>query len=187
MALSKPIYNLLGIYFQNLHYNPVRTRAITSCLSHVFGNLTSQYLSGKRPFNEECLMAFGLFGLFLGGPINYLLEWGLDAVFTSDSTLFYLKQFLAERLLFTPIYTAFSIYLIYRLQGETHNNSFGKLLFRFGIILQANWKWLTLIQFINYKMIPPMFRDLVAFTVSFFWCIYLSRKLCSSKKKGPQK
>jgi hypothetical protein len=39
MSLSKPIYNFLGFYFQQLHTNPIRTKSITRLVITYTANL----------------------------------------------------------------------------------------------------------------------------------------------------
>uniref|UniRef100_A0A182YPM1 Uncharacterized protein n=1 Tax=Anopheles stephensi TaxID=30069 RepID=A0A182YPM1_ANOST len=47
MSLSRPLYNLLGSYLEQLFEHPLRTKALTSCVIASSANLVSTVQAGK--------------------------------------------------------------------------------------------------------------------------------------------
>ncbi|PSN50233.1 hypothetical protein C0J52_02388 [Blattella germanica] len=116
MALSKPVYNFLGFYFQQLHTNPVKTKSITSCVIATLGNLTSQYLSGAKVINQDSLIAYGLFGLLFGGSLPHYFYRALDRYIDDEAAFTPLKHLLLERLIFMPLFQVIALYVLSRLE-----------------------------------------------------------------------
>lgn len=98
------------------------------------------------------------FRLFFGGTIPHIFYQILDRFITGDATPDAIKKLLIERLFYVPLFQAFVIYMIARLEGKTHNQTIVQLEASYWPILQANWKYLTLIQFLNLAYVPPVVR-----------------------------
>lgn len=73
MALTKPVYNFLGFYFENLHSHPLLTKSITSAILSAGANYISQRLSSSSTDEVDLnsLAAYGLFGLVFGGTVPH--------------------------------------------------------------------------------------------------------------------
>ncbi|KAF3425242.1 hypothetical protein E2986_02352 [Frieseomelitta varia] len=110
MALSKPtnfIFQLTAAYFQSLYTNPLKTKAITSCVIAAFGNFISQKISGAKHFNEDSFLAFALFGLFFGGPLPHYFYTYIHPFVRNPLLLL-----LIERCLYTPCYQGLTLYML---------------------------------------------------------------------------
>ncbi|XP_041768745.1 PXMP2/4 family protein 3 [Anopheles merus] len=175
MSLSRPIYNLLGSYLEQLFEHPLRTKAITSCVIASSANLVSQKLGGAKQVNTDSVMAYGLFGLIFTGPLSHFFYSWLDRI-THDTRFKKLLMLLGERALFAPVITALSLYFISRFEYKTHDEALGNLFTQYRSILRGNWKYLTLPVFINFNYIPPMLRVLFANIIGFCWMVFLSTK-----------
>ncbi|KDR20079.1 Peroxisomal membrane protein 2 [Zootermopsis nevadensis] len=116
MSLSKPVFNFLGFYFEQLHTNPVKTKSITSCVIATLGNLTSQYLSGVKVINQDSLIAYGMFGLLFGGSVPHYFYRALDHYISDDVALAPVKQLILERLIFMPLFQILALYMLARLE-----------------------------------------------------------------------
>ncbi|XP_012223835.1 peroxisomal membrane protein 2 [Linepithema humile] len=181
MSLSKPstiIYGLLGAYFQRLYTNPLKTKAITSCVIAALGNLVSQKLSGARHLNEDSILAFALFGLFFGGPVPHYFYTYIHLLVRHP-----LGILLIERLIYTPCFQALALYMLAIFEGKSHRIACNQMQKLYLPMLMANLKYLTLLQFINIKYIPPMLRVLVVNLVGFIWVIYLANKRAKASKE----
>uniref|UniRef100_A0A1B6CYY8 Peroxisomal membrane protein 2 n=1 Tax=Clastoptera arizonana TaxID=38151 RepID=A0A1B6CYY8_9HEMI len=179
MSLSKPssiLYKSLEVYYNSLFNNPIRTKAICSLMIAVFGNLTSQYITGAKTLNQDSLISFGLFGFLFGGPLPHFFYEILERIIPFEANCPAVKQLFLERFLFTPLFQFFSLYMLARFEGKSHDQSMSQLLRLYLPVLKANWKWLTIFQFINFAFVPPIMRDLVNNIISFFWIIFLTRK-----------
>ncbi|XP_049859980.1 peroxisomal membrane protein 2 isoform X2 [Schistocerca gregaria] len=184
MALSKPIYSLMEKYFEQLYTHPIRTKSINSCVIAVLGNLAFQYLSGNKVLNQDSLIAYGLYGLLFGGTIPHFFYKGLDGFIPYGTSHRSLKQLAVERFIFMPLYQAFSLYMLARLEGKSHNEAIGQLLRIYGPTVRANWIWLTVVQYLNLRLVPPMLRVLFANLIGFFWIIYLAKRRQARERKG---
>ncbi|KAF9824091.1 hypothetical protein SFRURICE_002212 [Spodoptera frugiperda] len=183
MALSKPIMNLLSSYLQNLYLHPIKTKAITSCVVGSVGSLASQLVAGEK-IKVDSVAAFALYGLFFGGTIPHYLYEITERLFPEEVVAFPLvKKLLFERLLFAPFIQAFSLYTLARLEGKTHNSATKQLFALYWPILEANWKWLTLFQVINFAFIPPMLRVLFMNLVGLGWAMFLATKRRQQQQK----
>ncbi|XP_067011073.1 peroxisomal membrane protein 2 [Anabrus simplex] len=176
MSLSKYVYQMLGSYMEQLHYHPIRTKSISSCVIALSGNVVSQYMSGAKVLNQDSLIAFGLFGLIFGGTVPHFFYQLLDRVLTEETSNLYMKQLLIERLIYTPLFQALALYMLARLEGRSQKESKQQLLRLYWPVLKANWIWLTVLQYLNLRVVPPMLRVLVVNLIGFFWCIFLANK-----------
>ncbi|XP_035786002.1 peroxisomal membrane protein 2-like [Anopheles albimanus] len=175
MSLSRPIFNLLGSYLEQLFEHPLRTKAITSCVIASSANLASQKLAGAKQLNTDSVLAYGLFGLIFTGPLSHFFYGWLDRV-TNDVRFKKLLMLFGERLLFAPTITALSLYFISRFEYKSHDEAIINLVTLFRSVLRGNWKFLTLPVFINFNYVPPMLRVLFANIIGFCWIIFLSAK-----------
>lgn len=175
MVLSKPLYSLLGAYFEQLFNHPVRTKSVTSCVIAASANICSQKIAGAKRLNSDSVLAYGLFGLIFTGPLSHLFYQWLDRV-TQDRRFRGLLMLLGERALFAPAITALSLYFITRFEGKDHDEGVTNLTDLYKMILVNNWKFLTLPVLINLRFVPPMLRVLVANLIGFCWIVFLSAK-----------
>ncbi|XP_033224964.1 peroxisomal membrane protein 2 [Belonocnema kinseyi] len=174
MALSKPrdiIFELVGAYFNRLYTSPVRTKAVTSCVFATLGNLISQKLSGAKYLNQDSLVAFALFGLLIGGPVPHYFYMYAQRYLKHPMGLL-----LVERLLYTPGFLALALYMLARFEGKSHEASRDQLKKLYWPTLTANLKYLTLLQYINIRFVPPVLRVLFVNMVGLFWSVYLANQ-----------
>ncbi|XP_015115070.1 PXMP2/4 family protein 3 isoform X2 [Diachasma alloeum] len=144
------------------------------------GNYASQRILGVKEINHDSLLAFGLFGLLFGGPVPHFFYKYIYFV-----TRHPLGILLAERLIYAPLFQGFALYMLARLEGKSHEDSYKNMEKLYLPILLANYKYLTLLQFINIRYVPPMLRVLVVNFIGFAWAIYLAnaRAKASTKRR----
>ncbi|KRT84855.1 hypothetical protein AMK59_380 [Oryctes borbonicus] len=176
MIFSKPLYNFLGFYFEQLFNHPLRTKAITSCIIATLGNLASQYLEGRKEIDHNSLYAYGVFGLFFGGTLPHYFYRLVERIVPEEARFAVIKKILLERLIYTPLFQAFALYTLARLEGKNHNAAVNQLIVLYIPMLLAVWKYLTIVQLINFALVPPMMRVLILNVIGFFWIIYLAKK-----------
>lgn len=66
------------------------------------------------------------------------------------------KKLILERLIYTPLFQAFALYTLARLEGKNHNGALNQLLILYIPMLLAGWKYLTVVQIVNFTVVPPM-------------------------------
>ncbi|KAK5644606.1 hypothetical protein RI129_005906 [Pyrocoelia pectoralis] len=184
MILSKPIYDFLGFYFEQLYYHPVKTKAISCCAVAAAGNLASQYISGNKAFSQDSFLAYTVYGLLFGGTIPHYFYGFLENTIPERASLGVLKKLLIERLIFSPIYHAFTLYMIARLEKKTHRQAMKQLEHLYWPVLSSSWKYLSLIQFLNFQFVPPLLRVLIVNLIGFFWTIYIANKRRQAEEKS---
>ncbi|XP_014474062.1 PREDICTED: peroxisomal membrane protein 2 [Dinoponera quadriceps] len=174
MALSKPtdfIYRFVGAYLERLYSNPLRTKAVTSCILASLANVLSQKLSGAKQINKDNVIAFALFGLFIGGPVPHYFYTYIN-LFVKNP----LGLFLVERFIFMPCFQALALYTLALFEGKSHKEACKQMERMYLPTVMSNLRYLTLLQFLNIRYISPMLRVLVANCIAFLWSIYLANK-----------
>ncbi|KAJ9595985.1 hypothetical protein L9F63_012806, partial [Diploptera punctata] len=146
------------------------------CVIATLGNLTSQYLAGVKVINQDSLIAYGLFGLLFGGSLPHYFYRVLDQYIPDDIAFASFKHLALERLVFMPLFQVLALYMLSRLEGKSQQQAIKHLSTMYWPIVKANWKWLSLLQYINFTFIPPMLRVLVSNLIGFFWVVYMAKK-----------
>ncbi|EFA09673.1 peroxisomal membrane protein 2 [Tribolium castaneum] len=183
MVLSKPLFNALGFYFEQLFNHPIRTKAITCCVIATAGNYASQCISGNKVLNQHSLLAYGIFGLLFGGTIpHYFYAW-LERVVPEEAAFPIAKKLFLERLIYSPLYQAFTLYVLARLEGKSHEGALDQLQSLYWSVLSSSWKYLTVIHLLNLSVVPPMLRVFIINLVGFFWTIYIANKRRQQAKR----
>lgn len=75
-----------------------------------------------------------------------------------DASLIVLKKLFCERLIYSPLYQAFTLYTIARLEGKDHKTALRQLKSLYWTVLTTSWKYLTVIQLLNLSVVPPIVR-----------------------------
>ena len=92
---------------QSLEKKPTRTKACTSFVGFIIGDILAQQISGT-PFNPLRCLRLGAYGLFLDGPIGHQWYRLLDAtVFPKDpqGTKAVLTKTALDQLVWAPVMT----------------------------------------------------------------------------------
>lgn len=121
--------------------------------------------------------------LFAGTFSHYFYLW-LEGAIPRTSGFYLIKRLLIERLIFSPLNIAFTLYIVARLEGKNHETSMKQLEALYWTVLKSSWKYITIIQYINFAYVPPILRVLVINLVGFFWTIYLSNKRRQQQKRA---
>ncbi|XP_055843670.1 peroxisomal membrane protein 2 [Episyrphus balteatus] len=188
MALSKPIYTILGAYLEQLFNHPIRTKSITSAVLATSANYTSQRIAGNKTISQKALLAYGSFGLLFGGTVPHFFYQMVEKIFPHKMPLRKILVFLAERLIFAPFYQALSLYFLSRFEGNTHEHAVQNLTKLYEKLLKTNWIYLSIPVFLNMNYVPPIIRTLTFNMISFVWVIYLAgvRRRFELKKKSDE-
>lgn len=80
----------------------------------------------------------------------------LDKCISEEAAYSVVKRLFIERLIYAPLFQAFVIYMIARFEGKSHDQTIKQVEKTYWPILEANWKYLTLIQLINLSVVPPV-------------------------------
>ncbi|EDV95901.1 peroxisomal membrane protein 2 [Drosophila grimshawi] len=176
MALSKPIYSLVGTYLEQLFNHPVRTKSITACFLATSANVTSQRMAGAKKLNQHSVFAYALFGLLFGGSVPHYFYQTVERLISHKLKFRKFLIFLAERLVHAPIYQLLSLYSLSLFEGNSHDTAVKNVEKLFWPVLKANWRYLSIFVYLNIAYVPVMFRPLTMGIIAFIWVVYVARK-----------
>lgn len=186
MSLSKPIYNLAGFYFESLYNRPVLTKSCTAAVLGLAANYVSQRLDANTTeIDTNALAAYGLFGFLFGGSVPHYF-YGFVERLTREWKNRRYWQFVLQRLIFTPAFTALNLYCLALFEYASRKAATKNLMLMYKKVLLANWKYLSLPIFLNFKYVPPMMRVLMTNIIGVFWIIYLANKRRMAKRKADE-
>lgn len=186
MALSKPIYNLLGTYFEQLFNHPIRTKSITSCVLATSANYASQKIAGNEEIDQDSLLAYGLFGLLFGGAVPHYFYAIVERFLKRNVRFRQFIFFLIERSIYAPFFQTLSLYFLSRFEGSSNYQAVENLRRLYWPLLKANWKYLSIPVFINIYFVPPLLRVLTSNLIGFIWVIFMAnrRRAAASRQQA---
>lgn len=95
------------------------------------------------------------FSLLFGGTVPHFFYGWLERAISDDASFAVVKKLLIERLIYSPLYTAFTLYMISRLEGKDHKTALKDVEGLYWVILTSSWKYLTILQLLNLSIVPP--------------------------------
>uniref|UniRef100_D3TP31 Peroxisomal membrane protein MpV17 n=1 Tax=Glossina morsitans morsitans TaxID=37546 RepID=D3TP31_GLOMM len=176
MSLSKPLYSLFGVYFEQLFSHPIRTKSITNSVLAASANYASQRIDGQKVVNQQSVVAYALFGLLFGGSVPHYFYQAIERLFRRDFKYRKFVQFISERLVYTPIYQALSLYILSLFESNSHDIALKSAEKLYWPLLKANWQYCTFFVWLNVYHVPPMLREFFTTIVAFIWMTYIARK-----------
>ncbi|XP_050304468.1 peroxisomal membrane protein 2 isoform X2 [Anthonomus grandis grandis] len=160
------------MYYDFIYDLPI----IKCCVVALAGNYASQRISGVKLIDIHSLAAYGVYGLLFGGTIPHFFYSFLEYAVPDGASFPVARKLILERLVYSPLYQAFALYMIARLEGKDHKTAVEQLRGLYWTVLTTSWKYLTVLQLLNVSIVPPMLRVLVVNLIGFFWIIYLANQ-----------
>jgi protein Mpv17 len=154
----------------------VLTKACTSGLGFMIGDLLAQKLTGSTPFNVLRCLRLGTYGLTLDGPVGHLWYKLLDKTVYPDepqANKTVLIKTAADQLIWAPVMTCVFFAVLKTLEGhpELIMQTIQDKLVR---TVVANYVLWPAAHYINFKYVPGEQRILYNNCVSVAWTLYLS-------------
>jgi len=134
----------------------------------------SQAASG-RGISLKVSQSFLLYGTFVSGPTIHYFYRALEAIFPGKGFSTSLLKVLTDRVIFNPAFIVLTLYVLGRLQGETHTDTTQFIRNNYVATVLVNWKIWTVPQIINFNFVPVEFRVLFGNLVALIWNYYLAR------------
>ncbi|MCO5578102.1 hypothetical protein L7F22_031940 [Adiantum nelumboides] len=163
-----------GEYLLLLNKHPVTTKAITSALLTLFGDLVCQLMIEKsETINLTRLGIFTVLGLVLVGPTLHFWYLTLSKLLPGPGTTRAVARLILDQFLFSPIFIGIFISALMTLEGHSYD-IVPKLKQDWFTVVLANWKIWIPFQFLNFLFVPQQLQVLAANVIALAWNTYLS-------------
>ena len=183
---------ILRAYRSALVTSPLKTKALTSCVISLLGELLGAYIKRRKFFLEykyanpahaprlidiKRFAIFGFYGLAITGPLFHWWYGFLEKI-TREGNITGAKGIMAkvvlDRVVLTPPFLLFTLAYIQGLLTLQPRETVVNVKKSYGSALLANWRWWTVAQLINFNYVPVEGRVLFGNFVALFWNTYLS-------------
>lgn len=163
-------------YCRSLEAHPLTTKACTSLVGFMLGDLLAQHMSHPGATDILRVLRLGAYGLLIDGPVGALwydlLEKVVDPEQPTGTRAVLIKTAL-DQLVYATIMTAVYFALIRTWEGHPET-IIATLQAKFWPTLAANYAIWPLAHIINFKFVPSQFRILYNNVVCVAWLTYLS-------------
>ncbi|KAM1094200.1 hypothetical protein FF1_009237 [Malus domestica] len=169
-------WSFLSWYLDLLAKYPVATKALTSALLTLIGDMVCQlvidkalYLDLKRTF------LFTLMGLVLVGPTLHFWYLYLSKLVTTPGGSGAFLRLVLDQFLFAPIFIGVFLSTLMMLEGKP-SQVVPKLQQEWFSAVLVNWQLWIPFQFLNFRFVPQQFQVLTANFIALTWNVILSFK-----------
>jgi len=159
--------------------NPLPTKAATSALLSVAGDLAAQTAGEGKALSQvdaARTARFGALGAFLVGPALHFWYGTLARALPAQTTGAALARLAADQLAFAPIFLSTFIASLGLLEGAPAAECVSRVKSGIRPTLLANWCLWVPANFLNFRLVPPPLQVGFANVVALGWNTYLSLK-----------
>jgi hypothetical protein len=181
--MTAHIKTIWQFYLHYLDQHPIKTKAISSAVTNVIGDIIAQEIAGNKKLDVMRTVKFGSFGLIVTGPLVHFWYKLLNQVFSRFPTtpLTVVIKIALHQLVFTPaLFVLFWTWIamfegtVHKLKSQISNNMLRMVV--------AQLKIWPLAQYINFRYVPLNLQVLFSNLVALVWNIYFSLLNASGKK-----
>ncbi|KAK3136033.1 hypothetical protein QOZ80_5BG0427080 [Eleusine coracana subsp. coracana] len=169
-------WRLLAWYLMALDKNPVMTKAVTSAVLTLAGDLICQLVVDRAPkLDLKRTFVFTFLGLVLVGPTLHVWYLYLSKLVTISGASGATVRLLLDQFIFSPIFIGVFMSLLVTLEGKP-SLVVPKLKQEWSSSVMANWQLWIPFQFLNFYFVPQKLQVLAANFVALAWNVILSFK-----------
>ncbi|XP_059304503.1 protein sym-1-like [Lycium ferocissimum] len=169
-------WSLLAWYLSLLEKYPVWTKAVTSALLTLCGDLICQlWIDQVASVDVKRTFLFTFLGLVLVGPTLHFWYLYLSKLVTTPGLSGTLMRLVIDQFLFAPIFVGVFLSSLVTLEGRS-SQVIPKLQQEWFSSVLANWQLWIPFQFINFRFVPQQFQVLAANFIALVWNVILSYK-----------
>ncbi|XP_010420790.1 PREDICTED: protein sym-1 [Camelina sativa] len=169
-------WSFLSWYLALLSDSPVLTKAVTSALLTLIGDLICQLTIDKTSsLDKKRTLTFTVLGLGLVGPALHFWYLYLSKVVTASGLSGAVIRLLLDQFVFAPIFVGVFLSAVVTLEGKP-SNVIPKLQQEWTGAVLANWQLWIPFQFLNFRFVPQNFQVLASNVVALAWNVILSFK-----------
>ncbi len=191
--IFRKLKELLTSYRNALRESPIQTKALTSLVISLLGELFGAYLRRRKYLTTykyssaeyappmvdlKRLGIFGFYGLAITGPMFHWWYGALEKIVnhyrieSSHAQVF--TKILLDRIVMTPPFLLFTLLYMQGLMTMKPRVTVDNVKKAYPSALALNWKVWTVAQYINFQFVPLDYRVLFGNAVAFWWNCYLS-------------
>ncbi|XP_057804122.1 protein sym-1-like [Salvia miltiorrhiza] len=169
-------WSLISWYLSLLAKHPVITKAVTSAILTLVGDVICQLFIDQVPSPDlKRTFIFTLLGLALVGPtLHFWYSYLSKVVTVPGASGTFLRLFL-DQFIFSPIFIGTFLSTLVTLEGRP-SNVIPKLKQEWLSSVVANWFVWIPFQFLNFQFVPQQFQVLAANFIALIWNVILSYK-----------
>ncbi|KAL3835314.1 hypothetical protein ACJIZ3_010050 [Penstemon smallii] len=169
-------WSLLSWYMSLLAKYPMMTKAVTSALLTLVGDLVCQLAIDQVPsLDLKRTLIFTLLGLVLVGPTLHFWYLYLSKLITTPGASGAVMRLLLDQFIFAPIFIGTFLSTLVTLEGRP-SLVIPKLKQEWFSSVLANWQLWIPFQFLNFRFVPQQFQVLAANFIALVWNVILSYK-----------
>ncbi|KAL3628977.1 hypothetical protein CASFOL_028023 [Castilleja foliolosa] len=169
-------WSLLSWYLSLLARYPVMTKAVTSALLTLVGDMICQIVIDQVPsLDLKRTFRFTLLGLVLVGPTLHFWYLYLSKLVTTPGASGALLRLILDQFIFAPIFIGTFLSSLLTLEGRP-SQAIPKLQQEWFSSVLANWQLWIPFQFFNFRFVPQQFQVLAANFIALIWNVILSYK-----------
>ncbi|KAG0528555.1 hypothetical protein BDA96_05G022200 [Sorghum bicolor] len=166
----------LAWYLMALDKNPIATKAVTSAVLTLAGDLICQLVIDQVPeLDLRRTFVFTFLGLALVAPTLHFWYLYLSKLVTISGAPGAIARLILDQFIFAPIFIGVFMSLLVTLEGKP-SLLVPKLKQEWFSSVLANWQLWIPFQFFNFYFVPQKFQVLAANVVSLAWNVILSFK-----------
>ncbi|CAN8252376.1 unnamed protein product [Cochlearia groenlandica] len=169
-------WSFLSWYMALLSDSPVLTKAVTSAILTLIGDLICQLTIDKSSsLDKKRTLTFTALGLGLVGPALHFWYLYLSKVVTASGLSGAVMRLLLDQFVFAPVFVGVFLSAVVTLEGKP-SNVIPKLKQEWTGAVLANWQLWIPFQFLNFRFVPQNFQVLASNVVALAWNVILSFK-----------
>ncbi|CAL5098484.1 unnamed protein product [Urochloa decumbens] len=166
----------LAWYLMSLDKNPIATKAVTSAVLTLAGDLICQLVIDRVPeLDLRRTFVFTFLGLALVGPTLHVWYLYLSKLVTISGASGAIARLMLDQFIFSPIFIGIFMSLLVTFEGKP-SLVVPKLKQEWLSSVLANWQLWIPFQFLNFYFVPQKFQVLAANFVALAWNVILSFK-----------
>jgi peroxisomal membrane protein 2 len=148
----------LAWYLMSLDKNPIATKAVTSAVLTLAGDLICQLVIDRVPeLDLRRTFVFTFLGLALVGPTLHVWYLYLSKLVTISGASGAIARLILDQFIFSPIFIGIFMSLLVTLEGKS-SLVVPKLKQEWLSSVLANWQLWIPFQFLNFYFVPQKFQ-----------------------------
>eukprot|EP00600_Ochromonadales_sp_CCMP1393_P006560 CAMPEP_0174955268 /NCGR_PEP_ID=MMETSP0004_2-20121128/889_1 /TAXON_ID=420556 /ORGANISM="Ochromonas sp., Strain CCMP1393" /LENGTH=315 /DNA_ID=CAMNT_0016203181 /DNA_START=288 /DNA_END=1232 /DNA_ORIENTATION=+ len=187
-SITTSVASVASAYNAELQAAPLRTKAITSCVISVLGELIGHRLKPRRPdgskepLSAQRVAVFAVYGLAVTGPFFHwwygflersVSRMKLSSILPASASVqqpaHTVVKLAMTQLLMTPPFLLFTLAYIRYFTSFSRSATVRAVKNSFAAALFTNWRVWTVAQAVNFQLVPLQYRVLFGNLVALWW------------------